>query len=138
MHNEKYILFVYGTLKKNERASYMLADAEYLGEGSTKPNYQLYSCGSFPAMIAGDNVVDGELYLIDKFTKNKLDFYEGVLDGYYDFKEIELSKISIIGFDKYKFLDQKIYAYTFNESIQDFQKINRWPCANNDFLYNNK
>jgi len=138
MNEQSYALFVYGTLKKNERASYMLADAEYLGEASTKEKYQLYSFGSFPAMVHGTNVVDGELYKINFFTKSKLDFYEGVLDGYYRFEEIELSKISFFNFDKYKILDTKIYAYIFNESVANLPKISKWPCSPSNYTYNYK
>jgi gamma-glutamylcyclotransferase (GGCT)/AIG2-like uncharacterized protein YtfP len=128
MSQNEFVLFVYGTLKKNERASYMLAECQYLGDATTKKLYQLYSCGSFPGMVHGNNTVEGELYLINDSQKNRLDFYEGVYEGYYEFQEIQIDQIYVFGFDNYPALNNKIFAYIYTQNCDDLIPIKKWPC----------
>ena len=133
--SKKYNLFVYGTLKKFERASYMLADANFVADAVTKPKYQLYSCGLYPALILGDKSVQGEIYEIDEDTKIRLDNYEGVFDGYYNFEEIELITVNLVS-GNYKFLNKPIFAYLYQKDVSDFEKIDTWPCEDNKYTYN--
>ena len=86
-------LFVYGTLRKGDSRSFFLNDVEqakFLREAKTKPLYTLVNVGMFPALIKqGKTSVVGELWEIDKRTKQSLDLIEGVPLLYQD-EEIEL------------------------------------------------
>ena len=76
--NENFV-FVYGTLKKNQRANYMLNDSEYIGEGYIE-NYVMYNLGAFPGIKferGDENKVYGEIYKVDSETLERLDSYEG-------------------------------------------------------------
>lgn len=79
-------VFVYGTLKMHESASYMLRDAEFIGEARTvSQGWSLYDLGGFPAVTYGIGYVYGELYEInpqDTRTLARLDRYEGHPDFY--------------------------------------------------------
>lgn len=136
MEELKYVIFVYGTLKRFERANHLLQSSLFIGEAVTKPKYQLYSCGSFPALVSGHNKVFGELYGISDYTKMQLDCYEGVHDNYYFLDKIELEKITLHSFDNYNILEKPIHAYIYIESLDGFKKIDRWPCIENKITYN--
>ncbi len=80
MNNVKYILFVYGTLKKNERAHDLLGNPKYLGKGIIK-GYKKIDMVYYPGIVVCENeTVEGEAYIIDEETKRKVDVYEG--EGY--------------------------------------------------------
>jgi len=114
----------------------MLESSYFIGDAVTKPNYQLYSCGSFPALISGSNKVSGELYGISDFTKMQLDSYEGVHDDFYFLDKIKLEKIILHSFDNYNILEKPIYAYIYKGSLNGFRKIDEWPCSQINFTYN--
>jgi gamma-glutamylaminecyclotransferase len=71
-------IFVYGTLRRGERAHRLLAAARFAGEALTAPRYALVDLGPYPALVAsGDQSVRGELYDVDEPTLARLDAYEG-------------------------------------------------------------
>ena len=79
-NHKKYILFVYGTLKKNERAHDLLGNSKYLGKGIIK-GYKKIDMVYYPGIVVCENeTVEGEVYIIDEETKRKVDVYEG--EGY--------------------------------------------------------
>lgn len=121
-----HIIFVYGTLKKNQCASRLLETSIYYGTAETTPNYSLYSCNYYPALIEDSNgsEVSGELYGVTNSIKNILDEYEGVHEGHYLFKKITLTKMSLVGFQTLPDLD--IHAYIYSGNLQNFYKINKW------------
>jgi gamma-glutamylcyclotransferase (GGCT)/AIG2-like uncharacterized protein YtfP len=128
--NYEHIIFVYGTLKKNCVANDMLRESQYLGTAITKPLYQLYSCGSYPALVACENGsnIQGEIYGISDEQKKRLDIYEGVAYGLYEFKKIELYSLNIVGFESVSsILDIK--AYFFLGDLNSWQKITSWTCS---------
>lgn len=80
MNNTKYTLFVYGTLKKNERAHDLLMNSQYLGKGIIK-GYKKIDMFYYPGVVRNSSeTVKGEVYRIDEETKSKIDVYEG--EGY--------------------------------------------------------
>jgi gamma-glutamylaminecyclotransferase len=81
--NEKsFIVFTYGSLKRNYGNHRLIEGQEFLGEATTLPNYRMYDCGLFPCMVATEEgkgvAVKGELYKVDEKTISRLDRLEGV------------------------------------------------------------
>ena len=50
-HNDPLLLFVYGTLKRGKKNHYALANAHYLNESCTSPDYLLVDLGPYPGMV---------------------------------------------------------------------------------------
>jgi gamma-glutamylcyclotransferase (GGCT)/AIG2-like uncharacterized protein YtfP len=115
----KFNIFVYGTLKKAQRAHGMLENADFVCKAFTKPHYGLYSCISYPALIeeSPGSRIQGEIYHIDETIKHELDIYEGVSYGLYEFKEIQIENFA-----------EPVFAYIFLESVENWEKISGWPC----------
>lgn len=79
-NQKKYILFVYGTLMKNERAHDLLGNSKSLGDAFIK-GYKKIDMVYYPGIVVCENEkVEGEAYIIDEETKSKIDVYEG--EGY--------------------------------------------------------
>jgi len=79
-------LFVYGSLKQGGRANHMLYGHCYVGKKSTVfADYELRQVDWFPAMIAGDYIVEGEHYQIGEELLPILDAYESTM-----FKRVEI------------------------------------------------
>jgi len=70
------LVFVYGSLKKGFHNHRILERSECVGRGSVD-NANLYSLGSFPALVNGGGVVKGEVYEADEETMSRLDTLEG-------------------------------------------------------------
>ncbi len=106
-------LFVYGSLKKDGSAHYLLKTAKFIKSIRTTKDYQLYSISWFPGMVkqSSDNGVLGELYdLPDEDSKalQALDRYEGPC---FTKTEIDLEDGS------------KTFTYLFNQSILDCKPV---------------
>lgn len=71
------ILWVYGSLRRGERHHDELSGAEFLGHGRTLPRYALIRLGQYPALLAGTEVVSGELYRVTPERLARLDVFEG-------------------------------------------------------------
>jgi gamma-glutamylcyclotransferase (GGCT)/AIG2-like uncharacterized protein YtfP len=56
-------IFVYGLLMRGRELHHHMEGAQFAGEGTTRGT--LVSLGRFPALIAGDGAVHGELYRFD-------------------------------------------------------------------------
>ena len=82
----KHRLFVYGTLKRGQGRSALLAGQTFLGEARTEPHYRLYSNGAFPCLVeAEDGVsIQGELWKVDDACLVRLDAVEGVDGGLFE------------------------------------------------------
>jgi len=127
-----FLLFVYGTLKSNKFANNILEDSIHLADATTTKDYSIYCLGDYPGMILENsaNGVRGEIYLVSKNLKKKLDMYEGVGFGLYSFKPIKIEKIYfkkmdtclIDEFKKHKI----IYSYIFNGSKDNAIKVDNW------------
>lgn len=120
------LLFVYGTLKSNQSANFMLENSTFYGTATTVPQYALYDCGSFPAMIEKipGRFIEGEVYGITSDIKHKLDVYEGVSFGHYELVTIKLHKI---GLEKLiHFPDLPIQSYLYRKSVDNLKEIFYW------------
>lgn len=79
----KHYVFVYGTLKKGERANFKLDASDFRGGFMTQMKFRLFG-EAFPMAFLdeeGHNVA-GEVYYVDDPTLDRLDQYEGY-PGFY-------------------------------------------------------
>ena len=86
-------LFVYGTLKRGDCRHGVLAGQTFQGEARTAPRYRLYNVGSYPALVESTDglAIEGELWRIDEGCLARLDDVEGVAEGLYERRAIELA-----------------------------------------------
>ena len=67
-------VFVYGTLKSGYSNHYLLTDATFIKETTVRGD--LINFGAYPALVAGDNDILGEVYEISHRTLRDLDLLE--------------------------------------------------------------
>ena len=66
---EKYLIGVYGSLKRGYFNDAYLVGSEYIGEIVTEPLYELVDFGPYPAVLAGGTTgIHCEVYKVDKRT----------------------------------------------------------------------
>jgi gamma-glutamylaminecyclotransferase len=71
-------VFVYGSLQRGEANHRMMADARFIARAHTRPAFDLFDLGSFPAMATnGRTAISGELYDLDDQVLERLDVFEG-------------------------------------------------------------
>ena len=77
INENQVMLFVYGTLMKNQRANKMLEGSQYCGKFMLR-DYAMYDLGAYPGIKEkhGENVV-GEVYAVERSLLAELDRYEG-------------------------------------------------------------
>lgn len=93
--------FVYGTLKRgygNNRILQQSSTAQFIEEGVTAPEFNLYHLGGFPGVTEnGETAIHGEIWSVqDSETKRRLDMLEGYrkddpTGGLYNKKTIEIN-----------------------------------------------
>ena len=75
-----YLLAVYGALRQEGPSNYLLNNSKYIGDFDTELIYDMYSLGSFPALIAdGNTSIKMEVYEINEDTLkvlNRVQEYE--------------------------------------------------------------
>ena len=81
------LVFVYGTLKKGFGNHRLLAKAKFIAPAFIMDGKML-NLGAFPAVIAGDMDIEGEIYSVDKDTLASLDRLEGH-PTFYERKQVE-------------------------------------------------
>lgn len=97
MQSETNLLFVYGTLKRGDVRAPLLAGQAFVGETTTTPRYRLFNTGDYPAMIEASPLgtpglaIKGELWRVDAACLQQLDEEEGVGEGLYERRLIELA-----------------------------------------------
>ena len=87
-------IFVYGTLKRGCKNHRHLAGQTYVGEARTVPGFRLHHLGSYPGMVAAPDDhegVTGELWDVDAAALAHLDDFEGVAEGFYRRKLVQLA-----------------------------------------------
>jgi gamma-glutamylcyclotransferase (GGCT)/AIG2-like uncharacterized protein YtfP len=81
----RFLLFVYGTLKRGGCRHGPLAGQRFRGETRTRPGYALYDLGSYPGLTPiGDagQAVHGEIYEVEEILLSWLDTVEGSPDWF--------------------------------------------------------
>ena len=77
------LVFVYGTLRRNEVNHYLLAEARYRGTSVTAPHYTLVDLGSYPGVVKnGGTRIEGEVYEVTAQQMADLDRLEGYPHAY--------------------------------------------------------
>ena len=87
------LVFVYGSLKRGYALHRLLKTADFVGPAVTQPLYRIFNLGSYPGLVdwpAGLSIA-GELYRVDPECLNQLDRAEGVAEGLYARREIQLA-----------------------------------------------
>ncbi|CAK2493404.1 gamma-glutamylamine cyclotransferase family protein YtfP [Vibrio crassostreae] len=74
----QHLVFVYGTLRKDQSNHHYLKQCECLGRFYTPEEYALFDLGAYPAMIIGKKSVAGEVYMINDEVLESLDRLEDV------------------------------------------------------------
>jgi gamma-glutamylcyclotransferase (GGCT)/AIG2-like uncharacterized protein YtfP len=94
--DKKYLLSVYGSLKKGFHNHPILRDAKFLGTHVTNPEFTMYSLGAYPAITrSGNTAIHVEIYEVDESTLRRvyrLESYSGVRDSsanWYDTLDID-------------------------------------------------
>ena len=82
--DNKYYVFVYGSLKNGFENSHYLKSAEFIGEAiSLNPEFKMYSVhDGYPALTKGNEFVKGEIYSINDLILRNLDILEGYPNFY--------------------------------------------------------
>jgi gamma-glutamylcyclotransferase (GGCT)/AIG2-like uncharacterized protein YtfP len=70
------LLFVYGSLKRGQRAHHLLRELPWLGQ-AWLPGACLHDLGPFPMAVLGEGRIQGELYGVGETDLAALDRYEG-------------------------------------------------------------
>lgn len=89
-------IFVYGTLKRGDVRAYLLEGQRFVGDIKTAPRYKLFNTGEYPALVEADTLgvagvsIVGELWEVDDDCLARLDIEEGVDEGLYQRRAIEL------------------------------------------------
>lgn len=83
-------LFVYGSLRKGQRAHDLIHNCPFRGTHKTAPGFELYDFGAYPGMVQqGEGQVVGEVYVVGPMGIQMLDYHEGH-PHYYERKMIRL------------------------------------------------
>ena len=79
MYEQTHRVFVYGTLKSGNTNNALLVErgSELIGD-CTATGIEMYDLGPFPAAVLKEGgEVEGEIWLVDKATLDRLDWLEG-------------------------------------------------------------
>lgn len=113
-----YLVFVYGSLKRNYYNHRLLETSEFIGEATTKPFYRLYNLGSFPGLKEDNEngkAIQGELYLVNDETLKRLDRLEGT-PHFYIRKDLQIENI-----------DEQVQGYIFNQDVSWYDECSpKW------------
>jgi gamma-glutamylaminecyclotransferase len=109
-------VFVYGTLKRGQRNSHFLADAEFVGCFTTRSIYSIYEFENYPAVcLDGVHAIEGEVYLVNDHQFRMLDDLEWYPHFY---QRIEIPTI---------FGDAWMYIVEAQLCLDKKQLQGRWP-----------
>jgi len=86
------LIFVYGSLKRGHALHHLLDSQTLRGSAVTKPLYRLFDLRTYPGIVEWPNglSVQGEVYEVDDECLRRLDEAEGVADGCYARRLIQL------------------------------------------------
>jgi len=121
-------VFIYGTLKRGHVRAPLLRGQTCLGFARTRPVYRLFDLGPFPALIEVSRLpasdagahIEGEVWAVDAQCLARLDEEEGVHEGLYERKRIELADDAPC--------DDAVEAYFYRGELNGARDCGaRWP-----------
>jgi gamma-glutamylaminecyclotransferase len=85
-------LFIYGTLMGGESRHRHLAGSEFVAAARTRPGFRMFDCGDYPALVTATpgQIITGELWLVSDDTLRILDDVEGIDEGLYARRPVQL------------------------------------------------
>lgn len=105
-------VFVYGTLMNGESNHHFLENSSCLGT-STVEGYDMYNVGWYPAIVAGDGMIIGELYEVPQEDMSRIDMLEG--EGSLYIRKCEMTSSESLA-----------YIYEFLEDTEGLERISSW------------
>ena len=114
-------VFVYGTLMGGESNHGYLENSAFLGNAVIE-GYNMHDCGWYPAIVAGDNIIIGELYGVPLEDMLAIDMLEG--EGSLYAKRCE--RVSVNGKTEFAF----VYVY-----LGDVSSLRAIPAWNRDYVW---
>lgn len=96
MNDQAIRLFVYGTLKRGDVRAGFLNGQAFIRVAQTEPKYRLFNVGTYPALVEAQPIgveglaIQGELWEVDRACLARLDLEEGVDEGLYERRDVEL------------------------------------------------
>ncbi len=101
------VLFIYGTLKREDCRHDAIAQETFLGEARTLPIYELIDLGEYPGLIeVGPSglSIEGELWDVSTTCLSKLDVIECLDEGLYERRSIQLLDANDLQAESYFYL----------------------------------
>ena len=88
------LIFVYGSLKRSYALHHLLEDQTLIGPARTELLYRLFDLGSYPGLVDWPEglSIHGEVYRVTSKCLAQLDEAEGVDEGLYARREIQLAQ----------------------------------------------
>ena len=114
-------VFVYGTLMGGESNHGYLENSTFLGN-ATIEGYEMHDCGWYPAIVAGDNLIIGELYDVPLEDMPSIDMLE--CEGSLYVKRCE--RVCVNGEKTFAF----VYVY-----LGDVSSLKAIPAWNRDYVW---
>ncbi|MDR1611167.1 MAG: gamma-glutamylcyclotransferase [Planctomycetota bacterium] len=110
---EQMFLFVYGSLMRGNQARHLLDGTDLIGRATVR-GYSLFDLGPYPAAVRERNGrVQGELYLIDQPTLERLTEYEGSLYN------LERTAAAVHGGGRYP----DVFIFVYNRPVDGAAKV---------------
>lgn len=103
------IIFVYGTLRKNQIRHKLIEHCKFIGHG-TVSGFVLLDLGAYPGAVTGDGTIYGELYEVEDAVIEWLDLVEGIGQGLFRRIQVEVQT------ENYKKVNAFMYVYSSNTS----------------------
>ena len=117
---KQHLVFVYGSLKRNESNHGWIRYSHFVKEAETSKEYLLFDLGPYPCMVKATHgrgkSIKGELYNVTGECLRSLDVLEGISDGLY-----ERVRIKVLG------VKEEVWGYLFCHDVSQFPEAgNSW------------